>query len=359
VVVGFTSLHLWAYVSTHNRTIGQLSIFGSKNVPLSHLYEGHYNTMNLDSIEKDCQDRTRHLGLVPHRMFNSSRTVNTNSTASSSLVSACDLSQSTAEHLSHVGERAVDRDLIEEQLAIMRQIEEEHQEIVATNSKFPPENRPYNLYGVYQDVAHTLAEDGNGVAPRLPRDQDAVQIQGFNYNVIQRKQLVQSNQANRMLATVPDSSVSDRNERIQTRVMHPMSSINETLICKGMEQRNDLLQDLASTLSNGQKLRVKGIHQTYKDISTGKAVLVKCPCCFTFLQVGNTSINIYCTICEHVSPMELARQADSSGSTQVPSHEALSDIDSQIAGIMQIQELDVADACSMAKHADKTNLSSA
>jgi len=98
-------------------------------------------------------------------------------------------------------------------------------------------------------------------------------------------------------------------------------------------------QDRVTRLENGKKLRVKGTQHTYHSIARGTAILVTCPCCSTVLQVDASTKNVYCLRCQQVSPMELARGGGGSDT----------DRDSNIAGSVQRQEIDVACARKISK----------
>jgi hypothetical protein len=101
-------------------------------------------------------------------------------------------------------------------------------------------------------------------------------------------------------------------------------------------------QDRMTRLGNGRKLRVKGTQHAYISIARGTAIIVTCPCCQTVLQVDASTKLLYCTRCQHVSPIELATSPTSNGNNA-----GLHDY--QIARSVQQQEIDVAYARKMAK----------
>jgi hypothetical protein len=101
-------------------------------------------------------------------------------------------------------------------------------------------------------------------------------------------------------------------------------------------------QDHVTRLGNGKNLRVKGTKHAYMSISRGTAIIVTCPCCQTVLQVDASTKLLYCTRCEHVSPIELATSPKNHGDKGGL-------YDYQIAGSVQQQEIEVACARKMSK----------
>jgi hypothetical protein len=97
-------------------------------------------------------------------------------------------------------------------------------------------------------------------------------------------------------------------------------------------------QDRVTRLNNGKKLRVKGTQHAYMSIARGTAIIVTCPCCQTVLQVDASAKRLYCTRCQHVSPIELANKGNNVGL-----------YDDRIVGSVQQQEIDVACARKMSK----------
>jgi endogenous inhibitor of DNA gyrase (YacG/DUF329 family) len=103
-------------------------------------------------------------------------------------------------------------------------------------------------------------------------------------------------------------------------------------------------QDRVTRLDNGKKLRIKGTQHAYMSIARGTAIIVTCPCCQTVLQVDASTKLLFCTRCQHVSPIELATSPkqirhDNNGGPD----------DYQIAGSVQQQEINVACALKMSK----------
>lgn len=89
------------------------------------------------------------------------------------------------------------------------------------------------------------------------------------------------------------------------------------------------LDDCVGQLRNGKKVRVTSAKQVYKDISRGDAILVECINCSTFLQVGKKTVNVFCSVCQSISPVTQAR-------LQCVSPQ----IDLELASKLQIQEKD-------------------
>jgi hypothetical protein len=123
----------------------------------------------------------------------------------------------------------------------------------------------------------------------------------------------------------------------QTRGIHDKSSetvpSDKVIACS---------QDRMTRLGNGRKLRIKGTQHAYMSIARGTAIIVTCPCCQTVLQVDASTKLLYCTRCQHVSPIDLTTSPTSNGSNAGLR-------DHQIAGSVQQQEIDVAYARKMAK----------
>jgi hypothetical protein len=88
-----------------------------------------------------------------------------------------------------------------------------------------------------------------------------------------------------------------------------------------------------------QILKIKGTSHTYTAIANGTATLVQCMSCKAILQVGSSAKLLYCTNCQHVTPIEIARY----------NHTFQPSVDQQIARTVQQQELDVACARKLSK----------
>jgi len=80
-------------------------------------------------------------------------------------------------------------------------------------------------------------------------------------------------------------------------------------------------------------VRVKGSRHAYDAIAHGSAVIVQCSGCYAVLQVPSNAKNVFCTVCNHVTPMDLALNVSS---------QRLNVQDSDIARKIQIQEIDAA-----------------
>ena len=89
------------------------------------------------------------------------------------------------------------------------------------------------------------------------------------------------------------------------------------------------LDDCVGQLRNGKKVRVTSAKRVYKDISRGDAILVECINCSTFLQVGKKTVNVFCSVCQSISPISQARLQSVSPQ-----------IDLELASTLQIQEKD-------------------
>ena len=81
---------------------------------------------------------------------------------------------------------------------------------------------------------------------------------------------------------------------------------------------------------NGRKVRIISEKQVYKDISSGNAILVQCMNCESYLQVGEKTVNVFCTICQSISPINHG----------VGLKSVSPQIDLALASTLQIQEKD-------------------
>jgi LSD1 subclass zinc finger protein len=97
----------------------------------------------------------------------------------------------------------------------------------------------------------------------------------------------------------------------------------------------DPLKDIYNdhvTYIGSQRVRVKGTKQAHLAIANGDATLVGCSACGAVLQVPRTTKNLFCTLCHHITSMEVATLCVRQG------------IDQHIATSMQQQEFHVAQA---------------
>ncbi|CAB9513347.1 expressed unknown protein [Seminavis robusta] len=103
------------------------------------------------------------------------------------------------------------------------------------------------------------------------------------------------------------------------------------------------VDDHVTRLANGTKIQVKGTRHTYESIIMGHAKLVQCPACQTVLQIGDTAKKLYCTACQQVSSI---RRIDVE---RPASAVAQGKWDSQIASVLQRQEINVVRTLKQAK----------
>jgi hypothetical protein len=97
----------------------------------------------------------------------------------------------------------------------------------------------------------------------------------------------------------------------------------------------DARRDCTAQLFNGKTLKLKGAKHALKAISKGTAILVRCMGCQSTLQAPPSCSAVYCALCDHVTPMDLARALASSGAAPY---------DSNMAVALQRLELDYARA---------------
>mmetsp|Transcript_18169 Transcript_18169/g.34703 ORF Transcript_18169/g.34703 Transcript_18169/m.34703 type:complete len:232 (-) Transcript_18169:169-864(-) len=90
----------------------------------------------------------------------------------------------------------------------------------------------------------------------------------------------------------------------------------------------------------GKKVLIKGASRVYRDIDEGNAIIVHCPCCRAVLQVGKGTVNLFCSVCKRISPVNNT----SLGGTS-------SRFDDEIASTVQNQEYEVAYVRVQAKQA--------
>lgn len=124
------------------------------------------------------------------------------------------------------------------------------------------------------------------------------------------------------------------------------SKLSSTFLLRHYHQTGDKVVKVGQ-----RKLRVKGTKNTFDAIAHGKAIILQCPACTTILQVSETAKLLYCSICQNVTPVHLAKDqslvdpSQTSASAQVVS---TSSLDSQIARTLQEQEMDIACARKLA-----------
>ena len=105
--------------------------------------------------------------------------------------------------------------------------------------------------------------------------------------------------------------------------------------------------DATVDLYGGKKLKVRGTKHTWKDIARGRATLVQCPSCHTFLQVGAKAKLLYCSQCGEISSLRI--QAVQAHGQPGQSTSGANPIDGRIAQVVQQQEMDIAIAKKLAK----------
>lgn len=114
----------------------------------------------------------------------------------------------------------------------------------------------------------------------------------------------------------------------------------------------------------GQKnLRVQGTRKAYDAIATGNAIIVQCATCQAILQIASSAKLLYCTLCENVTPVDLAREQAvtdprTNNSTAAANDTTAADLDERISRTLQNQEQDVACARKMAKMSSSSSSSS-
>ena len=96
-----------------------------------------------------------------------------------------------------------------------------------------------------------------------------------------------------------------------------------------------LTEDKVARLKNGKKVLVKGTRHTYESIVQGQATLVQCPFCKTILQIGPTAKMLYCTMCEHLSPIHRVSTRDDADGISIMQ------VDDHYASAFQRQEVNV------------------
>jgi LSD1 subclass zinc finger protein len=121
----------------------------------------------------------------------------------------------------------------------------------------------------------------------------------------------------------------------QTRATGSQAAFNKPgrLKLKSMDVYNDIV-----THVGGKRVRVKGLKQAHVAMAKGCATIVGCPACGTILQVPNGTKNLFCTLCESITPMEVAIAS-------LPIH-----MDERIAQNMQKQEVYIAKVKASMKH---------
>jgi hypothetical protein len=115
----------------------------------------------------------------------------------------------------------------------------------------------------------------------------------------------------------------------------------------GRSQQFHHMEDRHFQVGN-KSLRVQGTRKAYDAIANGKAIIVQCATCKAILQIAASAKLLYCSLCENVTPVHLAREQqvmDPNGNSTV----SLFDLDARISRTIQNQEEDVACARKLAK----------
>ena len=230
----------------------------------------------------------------------------------------------------------VDADILEQQRAIMRQIEEDR--INCQRSQVLPQLAPRQYSQAYSSrmdnqsvndtlpellLGHTLWEHERRTLSRAtPQHPSSPRIQSTSPNREEMKSGA-SQKSNTSYVTKMKGSKVHRSDAIKPSVSKKIQSVSK--------KDQIFLED--SVLDTGRRrVRVAGMSNTFQDISTGQAELVQCPGCQGYLQVSPSARNLFCTLCQQVSPMDLVRSSRLA---------RLCDVDNRLARAIQQQDLEV------------------
>jgi len=82
---------------------------------------------------------------------------------------------------------------------------------------------------------------------------------------------------------------------------------NKTLLPNSSLQRSNntlAADDRIDQFGCGKKVLIKGASRVLRDIEEGNAVIVHCPSCSAVLQVGKGTLNLFCSVCKEISPID-------------------------------------------------------
>jgi LSD1 subclass zinc finger protein len=124
--------------------------------------------------------------------------------------------------------------------------------------------------------------------------------------------------------------------------------------------RHPVVDDHVFKIGKHKSLRLQGTRKAYDAISNGTAMIVQCATCRTILQVAASAKLLYCSLCENVTPVRLAKELpvlDPQYRHQHHHHHHNRDgggdddshLDARLSRIIQQQEEDVAYARKLAK----------
>jgi hypothetical protein len=238
-------------------------------------------------------------------------------------------------------------DIIEQQLAIMRQIESDRNAAMAPSSSHAG---PMPAYAYSAAAQHHEATEEDIQLIDLMGNPDIIRQQ---HELLARICIQQEN-GHRQTPALTDEDKKPSGDQVSRL---PVASI-----CSRQENRpwqhtiktpppidkdRKPSSDRVSRLPSGKKVRIKGTLDTYKAIAAGNAALVQCPCCQTVLQVVSTAKNMLCPTCNQVSSMALVNKITGANSS--------TKADNVIARGLQQSEVDVAFARERAK-IDRENM---
>jgi hypothetical protein len=244
-----------------------------------------------------------------------------------------------------------DDEFVQQQAAILKQIADDKKkkqaQVTTGGSLYHDAPRASSATTSPMKASEPLASiDNNDDFCRYLQDSEMIKEQRMILERIQREQQAQQEAQQPSAAR----SVEDLTSRIHEsadglintspRRGSDMSSSSSTEKIRPCEagsvpsRENDIVTKIGK-----QRLRIKGTSHTYTAIANGSATLVQCMSCKAILQVGASAKLLYCTNCQQVTPIEVARY----------NHSAQPSVDQQIARTVQQQELDVACARKLSK----------
>lgn len=261
--------------------------------------------------------------------------------------------------------------MIQQQMAILRQIEEDNMA-----RKQPAVPQPRNVENLQEHLALQPPQAATpGLTTRAPisddvdfttylSDPELILEQRRILEHIQREaqaklprvdasptpppssSTTSSSDPPRLAAMADDDEATSYKQQVRMMLLGGSPTTHPTTIPPTRVQSLDSMvaasEDSLTLLPNGKKVRLKGTQHTYMAMEAGTAVLVRCFLCQCVLHVPSSTITaVYCPICQEVMPLELA--APDGATATLPSS------DVEIACAVQQQEVDVACARKAAK----------
>ena len=220
-----------------------------------------------------------------------------------------------------------DPDMMREQQQIMDEIMRQR---VTSTAKVPSISTPPNCF--YNNIIHDNFDVSDHVAPQpfTKRKPPPLANIGVTTNNESHALSPGNTPLSVAFACIP------RPQYTKSSSSHSQEATNTPAIIYNTEE------DSSVEFYGEKSLRIKGTRHTWKEIELGRATIVQCPCCSTFLQVSRKATLLFCTKCEEISTVVIHEGKSTSD-------------DGRIARVVQQQERQVAYSRKNLKSADTGN----